>query len=314
MIHRVFLLLILVGVWTSSVAAQELFIRPGGNAAESSDDNDAQAPAIFNQPQTRGLYTRTPPSSIKYSDKLEVRNQQVKTASLMRTLEYWRESNATPTNGEEILMYADANRAVIENLAYQRREALLKHLEKKERAYQDDIVALQKQVYEASLDKSTSADEEEVAEVSPDIQLELELKEGVNMTNGVPHNDYLESFARRAGERLKSQKARNNAGVQVELEEGVNMTDGVPDDSYLRDLSELSGEREKLDFEEEQTFFMPNSIEALEMFADDKSLSPLMSMPEPRQSRSNSTSRPSRVFIQSDDDKAKPSKIFNNYR
>ena len=131
MIRNLVLLGILLLVGLGPALAQDIFIKKESpEAAEN-----GSKPTIYNKP-TAKKFVKKQSSSIKYSDKLKVHNQKLKSAEMMRTLEYWRENDAKPSNAQEILMYAQANRSIAQNLMYKRREALIKHLEKEERKLQ----------------------------------------------------------------------------------------------------------------------------------------------------------------------------------
>ena len=58
----------------------------------------------------------------------------------VKVLDDWIESGMKPRNAEEIMAYAQAHRAVAQNLMYERRQALIKHLEKKGRILRPEFV------------------------------------------------------------------------------------------------------------------------------------------------------------------------------
>ena len=134
MIRNLVLLSVLVVIGLGPALAQDIFIKK--ESAEASEDGEKQT--IYNKSFVK-KFGKKKNSFIKYSDKLEVQKHKKDSAELMLALEYWRENKTKPSNAEEIVLYAQANRARALNLMAQRREKLVEHLAKEERKLQAEL-------------------------------------------------------------------------------------------------------------------------------------------------------------------------------
>ena len=123
---RKYLLLMSAGVTLGlgPALAQDVFIKKNFG-------QDPDAPVtIFNKPKFSASAEKQ--SVVKYADRLNVQHLKAGSDAIASTLDEMREIGFKPSNAEEILLYANAHRAVSQSLMYERRKALINHLEKQE--------------------------------------------------------------------------------------------------------------------------------------------------------------------------------------
>ena len=105
------------------VLAQDYYVKKHKSAGE-----EGAKPTLFNKVKPSQFTHKQ--SVVKYKDKLNVKNLKNKSLAKLKDLGEWQASGKKPSNAQELLAYAQAHRAVAQNLMYERREALIKHLEK----------------------------------------------------------------------------------------------------------------------------------------------------------------------------------------
>lgn len=137
MIRNVFLLfmMVLIGGLGPAVA-QDLFIKLNKDTSTEADSDEK--PTLYNKPIVSDDVKKKQ-SAIKYKDRLDVTQLQNKSEIRIQTLDDWREHKLKPQNAEQLIAYADAHRAVAQNLMYKRRQALIEHLEKTERVISSNV-------------------------------------------------------------------------------------------------------------------------------------------------------------------------------
>ena len=122
---------VILAVGLGSATAQDIFVTKNKGG-----DSDAK-PSIFNTVKPNSFTQQQ--SVVKYGARLNVDDQIAKSRLVAGSLEEMREIGFQPSTAEEMVLYANAHRAVHQSYMYERRKALQAHLEKKkiERIKQD---------------------------------------------------------------------------------------------------------------------------------------------------------------------------------
>jgi len=114
---------VILAVGLGSATAQDIFVTQKKNG-----DSDAQ-PTVFNSVKPNAFTEQQ--AVVKYGARLNVDDQINKSKLVAGSLEEMREIGFEPSTTEEMLLYANAHRAVHQSYMYERRKALQAHLEKK---------------------------------------------------------------------------------------------------------------------------------------------------------------------------------------
>lgn len=130
----IFMMLIMAGL--GPALAQGYYVKPDKGSA-SSEKSDGPT-KIYNKIKPNSFSKKQ--SVVKYKDKLVVKNLKVSSMAKVKVLDDWIESGMKPRNSAEIMAYAQAHRAVAQNLMYERRQALIKHLDKKGQILRPEFV------------------------------------------------------------------------------------------------------------------------------------------------------------------------------
>lgn len=114
--------------------AQNIFLTPNNTTSSTNDSakgGEASKGRIFLSPQGR-LSDEARKPAIKYRDKLVVKAMKKQAIDKIRTLQEWEAAGMQPQNIEEQMMYAQAKRAVAQNMMYDRREQVMARIEKQQ--------------------------------------------------------------------------------------------------------------------------------------------------------------------------------------
>ena len=111
--------------------AQNIFLSPN-NTTSSDNGGESEKGRIFLSPEGR-LSDEARKPAIKYRDKLVVKAMRKKAIDKIKTLQEWEAAGMQPQNIEEQMMYAQAKRAVAQNVMYQRRQQVMARIEKQQR-------------------------------------------------------------------------------------------------------------------------------------------------------------------------------------
>lgn len=124
MIRQSFLIfLVMVTAGLGPAMAQSYYLKPQGGSA-----TQEQSTAIYNKAVPNTFAEQQP--GVKYKDKLATKTMKIEALSQAKGLAAWQASGMKPQNEAEIMAVARAHRAVSESLMLERREQLIKVLER----------------------------------------------------------------------------------------------------------------------------------------------------------------------------------------
>lgn len=152
-----FIAAVILAVGIGPALAANVFV--GGNTKSKSGEETT----IYNKVKPNA-YTQKQ-AVVKYGARLNVQDQLAQSEIVAATAEEMREMGFKPSNAEEMLIYANAHRAVHQNLMYKRRQALMEHQNKVEfaRVKRDLLKNSRKAAFKATaggVSKSSSKSEE----------------------------------------------------------------------------------------------------------------------------------------------------------
>lgn len=136
MIRQSFLILMMLMIAGLGPALAQTYYNKPDSSADSGKFEGK--PTLYNKIKPNSFTQKQ--SVVKYKDKLNVKELKSTSMAKVKILEEWQAEGMKPTNAEEILAYAQAHRAVAQDLMYQRRAALIKHLEKQGGALRPEFV------------------------------------------------------------------------------------------------------------------------------------------------------------------------------
>ncbi len=131
----VIMLAFIVAAGVTPVLAQSYYVKKVEEGAEATQKKTT----LYNKPVTQSQSPGKQAPKIKYKDKLLVKQQKIKSLSAAKSLEQIHELGLRPSNAEEVMFYAQANRAVTQHAVHKRREALMVALQKKQRKLLEQI-------------------------------------------------------------------------------------------------------------------------------------------------------------------------------
>jgi hypothetical protein len=144
MIRNVLIVLVVIAaVGFAPAVAQDYFIKKDKESGTGKPILYNKLPAKPKSSLGRGGY------KVQYKDKLEVKRQKITSLKMAKSLDEIYELGLKPRNAEELIFYAQASRAVTQNMVYKRREALMEHLEKQEQQLDAQIASMQAGDFEA---------------------------------------------------------------------------------------------------------------------------------------------------------------------
>lgn len=114
---------VILAIGIGPALAENIFVTKQYSGGKSDEK-----PTIYNKVEPNG-YTEQQ-KAVKYGNRLNVKDQLAKSRIVAATLEEMREMGFKPSNAEEMLLYANAHRAVNQNLMYQRRQKLIEYQNK----------------------------------------------------------------------------------------------------------------------------------------------------------------------------------------
>ncbi len=144
---------VILAVGLGPAVAQDIFVTNGSGSKKD------EKPTIFNKVAPNSFTEKQ--KVVKYGARLNVQDQKAKSDMVAASLEEMREMGFKPSNAEEMQLYANAHRAVHQSYMYERRQALVKHLEKQdfERVKQGLLRNSQKAAFKAGSQAQSKASE-----------------------------------------------------------------------------------------------------------------------------------------------------------